>query len=622
MNAHMYFRKGIAVWAMLCVVACSSIGVTGRTQQEYETDGRMIITRSLARDIQAQNAQLVPNDPRITDQYHHQAMNNFQAWNSATDSSAFIFHFSSGIAFHPDLEQNVRRDLAIDVTSANGDALDREGSGTASAGLIAGVGNNGIGGAGVVWHTNLVPVKVLNDDGKGLISDFIVGMSKALDMVEAKHLNAVFFIGLSFNVDYAGAFAQFKRAKKDGVLIVVRAGDSAVDLNDYSSFPANYAVLLDNILVATSTDPDNTLSLFANRGIGRALALPGRDLDTTYLDNEYARTSGTTASAALLAGVAGLLMHHGEICGNIIARIKRTAHPVPGAGDMVIGAVDTFAALMSTAHFIPQPIASFQAISIEGIVGQPVMLDMSSSQSPKEYPLTYRIVDFGERLPSSAPASDVPKFSHTYLRPGRFVVKGVVNDGIQDSVPAKIEILVRAFENRAPSVHIHPSVIVTHLNEETTIAWKGKDNEHDPLTYDIYFIPSGTHITTTKRKLTYVFDSIEQIGDYTVRIIASDPLQKSEEATAVLAVQDSVEILEVTYDHSSKRLQVVAITNAQPLPHAQLSVKGYGIMETQTIQYNGKEITAQVFDAVVGVKPGRKISVLSTYGGSTTHAVR
>jgi subtilisin family serine protease len=99
------------------------------------------------------------------------------------------------------------------------------------------------------------------------------------------------------------------------VLEVIQAGQKqflvlAASGNDgglQAANPGRYSLAADNVLCVTSVKPDWALSSFGNIGTGVQLATLGEDLLSTYLNNRYAVGSGTSFSAALVAGLAGLV---------------------------------------------------------------------------------------------------------------------------------------------------------------------------------------------------------------------------------------------------------------------------------------------------------------------------
>jgi Subtilisin-like serine proteases len=78
----------------------------------------------------------------------------------------------------PDLRGSVRP--GIDLTGTG--PTDTNGHGTAVAGVIAAHANNSLGGAGVCSSCTILPVKVMNADGKGDLAVVAQGIVRAADM--------------------------------------------------------------------------------------------------------------------------------------------------------------------------------------------------------------------------------------------------------------------------------------------------------------------------------------------------------------------------------------------------------------------------------------------------------
>src|SRR6185295_5149643 len=99
---------------------------------------------------------------------------------------------------HPDLAANVWLNPAptmgdlhgYNFVNDNADATDQNFHGTHVAGTIGAVGNNGRGVVGVCWQANLVPVRILDENGAGTLSDVVDGLNYAGDKIHAKVINA------------------------------------------------------------------------------------------------------------------------------------------------------------------------------------------------------------------------------------------------------------------------------------------------------------------------------------------------------------------------------------------------------------------------------------------------
>ncbi len=192
------------------------------------------------------------------------------------------------------------------------DPMDEYGHGTHVAGTIGAVGNNGNGITGVMWHSKLMPVKVLDADGYGTDEEIIQGIQYAVAN-GAKIINASLG-GPDFSYSLYNALAT---ANAQGVLFVAAAGnggdDGIGDNNDLAPFyPASYN--LPNVISVAATDQDDRRASFSNFGLNSVhVAAPGVYVLSTIPQNLYADKDfniGTSMAAPHVAGLAGLLMSY------------------------------------------------------------------------------------------------------------------------------------------------------------------------------------------------------------------------------------------------------------------------------------------------------------------------
>jgi subtilisin family serine protease len=99
------------------------------------------------------------------------------AWDFATGAGVQIGIVDTGVEMdHPDLADNVRTDLAVNLSGGGNNLV--SGHGTAVAGLAAGVGNNGIGTTGVAYEADIVPIRLFSGDPEGsFVTDSSVAQS-------------------------------------------------------------------------------------------------------------------------------------------------------------------------------------------------------------------------------------------------------------------------------------------------------------------------------------------------------------------------------------------------------------------------------------------------------------
>jgi len=340
-----------------------SVGI-GRGMKAYERDPSVAW---VVPNLLTHRDQLVPTDPLFPEQWglmnvgqSHQIadpppptvqglsdadIDAPEAWSATTGSAETVIAIiDSGIeATHPDLQTSLWSNL--DELPANGldddgngyiddtygwDFIendnvpqDSEGHGTEVAGVMAAAMNNGIGGSGICPGCRLMILRAENLGQE--LNAIAYAINNDADIINASFASADVFL--------PPEWLAFQAAHKAGVLSVVAAGnekannDMAIpDLNknklaDAPLFPASYDI--PSILsVAASNDQDQygydtgcAIQLqktrpcfFTNFGHDSVdLAAPGVDILTTSPVGSYVVVNGTSFSAPMVAGVAGLV---------------------------------------------------------------------------------------------------------------------------------------------------------------------------------------------------------------------------------------------------------------------------------------------------------------------------
>jgi subtilisin family serine protease len=229
-----------------------------------------------------------------------------RAWTTRTAEGVHIAILDTGIDHdHPDLKPAMSRDSISFVTDdpfrwwsrRPRDYNDRNGHGTHVAGIAAGVGTDS-GVVGVGRGATLHAVKVLTDDGWGLISDVAAGVRWVADR-RANWGTAV------ANLSLTGPRTRTLRdacryAARKGVLLVAAAGNNGGSLK--KAAPATY----DTVLAVSATRPDDRLANFSNRGRKLELAAPGVGIRSTFRGGGYRRMSGTSMACPHVSGGAAL----------------------------------------------------------------------------------------------------------------------------------------------------------------------------------------------------------------------------------------------------------------------------------------------------------------------------
>ncbi|SEA59842.1 S8 family peptidase [Alkalimonas amylolytica] len=283
--------------------------------------------RSVELDYKVRKTQQ-PNDPRYSQQWYLQALPGIQAegaWAESTGNQQLVVAvIDTGVDYnHPDLVANIWQNpleqangqddsgngyiddiRGIDTANDSSDPMDDDGHGTLIAGIIAAAGNNNRGIAGVNWQLQILPCKFLDDLGEGFTSDAIECLDYILDLKVNHGIPIVATNNSWGSPSFSSALYQAVQKHHDaGILFVASAGNSASSLPFY---PAAFD--LPNVISVAAHDRDGQLADFSNFGRGHvSLSAPGVQMLSTYLDNGYASSSGTSMAAPVVTGLAALL---------------------------------------------------------------------------------------------------------------------------------------------------------------------------------------------------------------------------------------------------------------------------------------------------------------------------
>src|SRR6185436_9827520 len=207
---------------------------------------------------------------------------------------------------HPDLTGNVVPGTSVLEPGSNGTS-DPSGHGTAMAGIVAASTDNGEGVAGVGYAgVNVMPVTVLDGSGVGHGGDVILMPFSSPD----------FSPSLQDAIDYAWSH---------GAVLVAAAG------NDGSSAP-HFPSGDRGVVGVANTDESDALNTTSNSGPAAFMAAPGTAIRTTGANGGYTTITGTSASAAAVAGAAALLKANAPDASNgvVVGRLARNADATPG----------------------------------------------------------------------------------------------------------------------------------------------------------------------------------------------------------------------------------------------------------------------------------------------------
>jgi serine protease len=239
-----------------------------------------------------------PNDTLLAQQWDVGQMNSQAAWNefaSAADvgKGVTIAVIDSGILYkagdanrqHPDFSCEVAPGVpkiapGIDTVSTDTDpfdpSADSEFHGSHVAGTAAACTNNATGIAGVAWNARILPIRGLAA-GSGSFDNIIRGFLWAIgepDKDFGINPNPAQVINMSLGGSLSPSQAMqdaIDKANARGVVVVVAAGNDAVDVSQFS--PANQK----GVIVVGATGATLAKAGYSNFGPGISLLAPGGD---------------------------------------------------------------------------------------------------------------------------------------------------------------------------------------------------------------------------------------------------------------------------------------------------------------------------------------------------------
>jgi YD repeat-containing protein len=228
----------------------------------------------------------------------------------------------------------------IDDDASVYDSAEIDLHGTYMAGIIGAKHNNG-GIAGIAPNVKIMPLKFINGT-TGYTCDAIEAIEYAMAM-GIKIINCSFG-GTDNNLALKDAM------QNSGILFVCAAGNRGGNSADLPVYPASFD--LPNIISVASVDTMGVLARFSNFGPEIDVAAPGTNILSISPDNGYDYFSGTSASAAIVTGIAALLKSSLPAISieDIKNRICYNVQPCTALQYMVSagGRVDAYGALTNT----------------------------------------------------------------------------------------------------------------------------------------------------------------------------------------------------------------------------------------------------------------------------------
>lgn len=351
-----------------------------------------------------------PPDPLYSRQFYLWRDGLPSAWSRTQgDASIVVAIVDTGSLFHPDLLGQYLP--GFDFVSAPGMSLDGDGwdqnptdaalelHGTHVAGIVGARTGNGQGMAGVVWHTKLLPVRVLGKDG-GTFFDVAAGLRWAVGLpVPGAPVNAnparVVNMSLGAPYDDPTMRAAVEAAVGAGAVICAAAGNEGSSSRFY---PAAYP----GVIPVYALDANQNWASYSNWGDWISIGAPGGDsyrgqpgilstwYDTATGKPTYAELDGTSMATPQVSGIAALMLSlKPELTAAEIRQILETTAVdlgPPGFDvDFGWGAVDASAAIeyVLTPYAPPNAIdVAPSSLSFDGVSNQERIFVRTKASTP------------------------------------------------------------------------------------------------------------------------------------------------------------------------------------------------------------------------------------------------
>ncbi|MCF8083466.1 MAG: S8 family serine peptidase [Deltaproteobacteria bacterium] len=303
---------------------------------------------------------LTISDPFYSDQWYIPDTNFDKAWQNVKRKNTIrVGVIDSGVdAKHPDLKGKVLD--GYNFVEDNPDGSDVHGHGTFVAGIIAATANN-IGIKGLYDYAQVIPVKVIDENGLGTYEDAAKGIIYAAD-------NGAKVINLSIGGYAYSAMLQdaVDYALERGCIVAAAGGNDGIE---QAIYPAAYP----DVIGVSGLGYDGEIWINSNSGSHIDVSTPGVNIISTGVDESYSFVSGTSGASAMVSALAAMLVSEKpDLSNSLIHRlITQSAKDLGENGkDKIYGAgeIDAESALV-------QEVEPFHDVAVRSIHIEPMVFE-------------------------------------------------------------------------------------------------------------------------------------------------------------------------------------------------------------------------------------------------------
>lgn len=244
----------------------------------------------------------------------------------------------SGKSNHFELENNTAG--AYNITRSQS-VNDKVGHSTFCAGIIAAEKNNE-GVIGVSPKAKIYFVKAIDDAGRGdpaaLAGAIFWAIRQQVDIIS---------ISAGMFVDFKPIHNAVKKAYNNNIVLIAAAGNTGTRHYDIA-FPARYP----EVIGIAAYDEKHKTAKFSSRGINISFSMPGVDIYSTWLDNQFCKMNGTSFAAPIMTGICALILAKHRTLGSssktpcetpqqMLEHLKKYAVKLNGPDTSGFGTIDT-----------------------------------------------------------------------------------------------------------------------------------------------------------------------------------------------------------------------------------------------------------------------------------------